>query len=736
MAGNDPGDLQARKQALLEELQKIEAMERQQKEEAEREAAEAKRKADLEKPIKILIEGLSGDSIIIHNQFREDLLEILKATPGRAFRGNLYGQWQSYGKNLIPIGEFGAFIAKVEALPKVTIAWQKDLKKEIHWYLNAAPWEVVVHPSRQHFLATVGPRENAYRILSHIPGADWDHSSHSWKIPATEGWRIFKALNGVEGVVYSDDAKEIIFEQVRKRTELDQLAKKEDSDLIKSLNGHELRAFQRVGIEFAYTTGGRILLADGTGLGKTWQALGFAELHRKQKPDYLTLCIVKAANMPNWVREIDRLTGLEPLVLKGGKPEFFSIQKVLKREINYVLISQDTLGSYQKGEDTIIRDEAGNEVARKDGETIYPWAGVFKAAKPDFIIIDEAHQIKNPDTHRSRAARQLAQASDHMFAMTASPILNRTEELWPILYMVDPQLFKVHDQFLSTYTYGGKRPRNVEQLHELLRPMFLRRRKADVQKDLPPINRIVRYHDLTDEARASYDEVLAGIWRELAEFDPFGIGGTEMNIMSMLAQITRLKQVCAADKVEYTADLATELKDEASDNGRADRKVLIFSHFLGTAHAIAQRLGSGAVCTVKLNAAGDDFVSMSVDQRDALFEAARNDPDVDFIVTTEAAKEGHNMEFCDWTIFNDPFWTPAAHDQCEGRAYGRLSDPHSIDSFYIVADVQIERWIMELLEQKLQIIQEAVEGVEATRDISGSLGMELIKRMKEEMWSR
>ena len=84
-------------------------------------------------------------------------------------------------------------------------------------------------------------------------------------------------------------------------------------------------------------------------------------------------------------------------------------------------------------------------------------------------------------------------------------------------------------------------------------------------------------------------------------------------------------------------------------------------------------------------------------------------------------------------IFNDQFWTPAAHDQCEGRAYGRLSDPHTIDSFYVIADVDIEKWMQELLDAKLAIIAEAVEGVEATRDLSGSIVMELIKKMKEAM---
>ena len=117
-----------------------------------------------------------------------------------------------------------------------------------------------------------------------------------------------------------------------------------------------------------------------------------------------------------------------------------------------------------------------------------------------------------------------------------------------------------------------------------------------------------------------------------------------------------------------------------------------------------------------------------------LFQETKNNPDIKFIVTTEAAKEGHNLEFCDWVIFNDQFWTPAAHDQCEGRAYGRLANPHTIDVFNIIADVKIEGWMQELLNQKLVIIEEAVEGVESTRELEGFIIQALISKIKGEMY--
>jgi len=703
-------ELRAQTEAIDAEITRLKA-------EAAAEEAKLKAEEEAKKPLNVFVTSLSGGSLILENDFRPDLLTIMTSTPGRAFRG--YAE-NKLGKNLIPISEWGRFLERVKELPNSQVIWLNGVREELDWYLNAPPWEIDVHPSRRHFIARMGPRQSGHYILSHIPGSDWDYDSKSWKLPLSEGWRVPKALEKIEGVVYTDDASELIFEQVRVRSELDIIAKKSNSDIITELQGNELRPFQRVGVEFLLAAGGRVLLADDTGLGKTWQGLGYAELQRKSSPRFQTIVIAKAANLPNWKREIKRLTGLEPLACVGGKPEYFTLQAVVNKRAPYVLISYDTLGAYQQ---IVTDDEPPIE------KLVFPWVAVFKASGPDLLILDEAHQIKSPDTFRSRACRQLS-GVPHIVPMTASPVLNRTVELWPILFMLDPQMFKVHDQFLNTYTWGGRQPRNVKELHELLRPMFLRRKKSDVLKDLPPINRIIRYHDLSEDAKANYERVLQGVYEELSVFDPSGLGGETMNVISVLAQITRLKQVCSADKVEYTADLALDLIDEHENGG----KVLIFSQFKGTALAIANRLGDQAVCTVRRTA--DDFVSLDAVQRDRLFEDARGDPNVRFIVTTEAAKEGHNLEFCDWVIFNDPLWTPAGHSQCEGRAYGRLSDPHPIDSFYIVADVDIEKWIMELLDKKLAIINEAVEQIESTRELGESIGMELIKKIKAEMWRR
>ena len=98
--------------------------------------------------------------------------------------------------------------------------------------------------------------------------------------------------------------------------------------------------------------------------------------------------------------------------------------------------------------------------------------------------------------------------------------------------------------------------------------------------------------------------------------------------------------------------------------------------------------------------------------------------------TWQTAGEGLNLHSAGYVIFNDLFWTPASHEQCEDRAYGRLADPHPIDAYYIVAEATIEEWIQDLLLKKLAIIDSVVEGVQVDR--SESIAKELLRKLKDE----
>ncbi|MEE8113050.1 MAG: SNF2-related protein [Nitrososphaerales archaeon] len=710
---------------------------------------EIKVKAEAEKEIEVKVIQATEGGLLVESLRRVDVLAVWKTTQGSKFKGYGARRWDkglNYGaeletpaRNLIPIKEWPGVIDKLFDLPRLTVTWEDEAKDKYDWLLNAPSWLIdsTTIKGNLAFKITAGPGQTQWtQNFRYIPGADWNHSGDFWEVPASEGWRIWEKLQDVDGVEFTKVAKILIIQQVEQRSRLDKIAKQEDStderifkltrivwNNQKQLSEpfHDwLLPFQRVGIEFGLESGVRYVLGDKTGLGKTAQMIAIAEILRMDKPEMQTLFEVKGANIRNWVREIKNLTGEDPVICENvEKAKHLAYHQILGEKRPYILISHDMLGTY---EDEKVEEGLVSKIIRK-----YPWVELFKMIDLELIGVDEAHKIKSPDAQRTLATHQLV-GIPRVIEATATPILNRVSEWWSLLHMTDPILFPSFQQFKNDYTYDGQTAKDTPRLMEMLRPRFIQRLKKDVQKDLPPINRQTRLVALSDQATKDYKVALAGLYRAIdLYYAPGNKPGDKdyLPITNILVEITRLKQICAADKVDYVAELALELIDQAEPDGG---KVLIFSQFKGPAYRIAQLLGDQAVCTVNSN-----HNSLNAVERDDLFERSKHNERIKFIVTTEAAQEGHNLEFCDFVIFNDQFWTPAAHDQCEGRAYGRLSNPHTIDSFYVIADVDIEVYIQELLDRKLATIEEAVTGVESSRELGGSLANELIKRMRESM---
>jgi len=267
--------------------------------------------------------------------------------------------------------------------------------------------------------------------------------------------------------------------------------------------------------------------------------------------------------------------------------------------------------------------------------------------------------------------------------------------------------------------------KNVAELRELLKPLMIRRLKKDVVAELPAVNRVYRWTELSDKAVRLYNRVLTGIYESLAEWDPAG-AGAEKAVMNMLVQLMRLKQICAVDRIDFVADLAVEINDSIEErNGERDKshKVLVFSQFVPIVHAIARRLGSEAVwMTGELNA----------QQRDTVIQRFKLDPAVRFLVATDkVAGEGLNLYEAHAVVFADLLWTPAGHEQCEGRAYGRLADLHGIDSYWCAATDTVDDDILKILARKMNVINQVVEGIDAER--GSSIVKELLENMKNGM---
>lgn len=666
----------------------------------------------LAKPVEIEVIDFTGAMVSTSSPYRVDLLAVFRSIPGRAYRGDRF--------NSIPVGEWSRFQEAVGKLKNVTLVYRDGVAEKIDRHLNQPVWEISLHQRWLH--AVPGPSAQRWILgRDRFPGADWNTIDELYRIPLSEGWRLLETLKDVPGVVWEEAASAFVIEQAQKRSKLDEVAMMKQSDrfLQFDMNGCKLMPFQSVGVEFVDCAGGRALIGDEMGLGKTWQALAYALFNNLR-----TVVVCPASLKPNWAREIRKLSGQSPRILYGRDPSEYDLLQALTAPTQFSIINYDILRTK-----TTIKKDSGQIVSR------FLWVELINMSKPDLVIVDEGHYIKNVDSNQSQALRALN--TPRIVFLTGTPIVNRPGELWPMLHMIAPESFPAYETFLNQYTYDGKRVKNEKELRAMLRNIMIRRLKKDVIADLPKLRRITEYVELSEKAQKLYDKVLMGLFEKVAEWDAQGREDKKA-VTNMLVQIMRLKQICSIDAIDRTAELATELYDQTDES--SPRKVIIFSQFKAVAYAIYQRLADqGALCFV--DRTPTEFKTVGNEERDKRVQQFQTDPSIKYLVVTEkTTKEGHNITAAGHVVFNDLFWAPTHHDQAIGRAYARLSDMHGVDAYFVIAQQRTEEdsiaeWNWELLGFKQGVIDQTIEGLDAERQES-SIQMAIIEKLREAMWTR
>ncbi len=240
-----------------------------------------------------------------------------------------------------------------------------------------------------------------------------------------------------------------------------------------------LYPYQQEGmLHLAFTE--RALLADEMGLGKTVQAIAACELLRRLRGIERVLVVCPASLKGEWEEQIARFTGLPSRIIAGPRAQ---------RLTQYSEGAFFYLANYEQ----ILID--GDEVQRR--------------LAPDVIVLDEAQRIKNWQSRTAQAVKRLR--SPYAFVLTGTPLENRIDEIYSIVQFLDPSLlgplFRFNREFYQLDERG--RPagyRNLDELHRRLAPVLLRRRKEEVEGQLP--GRLDKHYfvPLEDEQLPRYAE--------------------------------------------------------------------------------------------------------------------------------------------------------------------------------------------------------------------------------------
>lgn len=555
------------------------------------------------------------------------------------------------------------------------------------------PIDVLVQYIQNQHALKVSWRPDLGRTVSptNLDGYRWSHDGRYWTIPALTGHTLlgfFRDKHADLRVSFDKQSAFLIHEQLTREATTAELALAEDGDVPDVLTV-SLKNFQRAALAYLLRGTPRKVLALDTGLGKTAVACAYARIRQAR-----TLWVTKPALCNNLVREIKKLTGQNAIRLLGTSPNPQAIQLLQDKSIQHLVITYDSLSR------SILTDD-------NDSSHTSLWGLALSVSPFDLCVVDEAHNVKNRATGRWKVLSMLRTIPSFLF-LTATPLVNNGLDFFALLNILDDTTFGSEAEFIRAYlSANGRQVLSPKRMQRDLLPYMFRRKKTDVLKDLPA--KIRQHHNITlsKEWKEKYDAVLQGIYVML--------DGTTKEVPDMiLAQINRFRQVVSQAKVEHTTDYARTLEE----NGE---KCLIFTAWKETAVLLGEELHCDVIT-------GD----VPQDVRTQMQDKFNNDPDTKHLVLTlDVGREGLNLTAASAIVFNDFGWNPMIHDQAEGRAWGRLNDPHGCLVYYVSVQNSVDQFMMETLERKQQLIDAGVEGQRTYAEGSVSLQAEFLKYMRE-----
>lgn len=644
----------------------------------------------------------SGKIRVSFSKFDTNAVEILRRVPGRMYSGE---------DNIIDavyLDDVLRSFEPLEAENRLIVNWDDKSKEEWTQWISQPDFRLSLKEKKSEVLIELGPkqiRQRAY-LGSEIQSLQYNIGHQNFTFSVAEAFKfptIVKNQYPNAKVEYSEELNKIIQEQVGKSALLSEVATAKNwPEIPNPFTGinpitnqvWDLKPHQRVAIKFSELLDDKALIAYDMGLGKTAIDIAIIELRGYKK--VLIICPAKAKW--NWRAEIKKFTGQDSRILSGEQPDDLAIDDIISNKYKYYIINYDILS----------RASITEEVDGKE-EYLNKWAMVINLAKFEFFGVDESHRIKNTGSKRSKAVRAINMP--HVTPLSGTFIVNRPGELFPNLQLVARDDFRDEGSFNARFMYSDGTAKNTKQLRELLGRYMIRRTWKDVYgEDLAP-NRIQFTKDLSETARKHYEKILEGIYISLRRPD------YRREVPSILAQLTRCNQICSADNCETSADLAIEALEETG------KKVLIFSQYLESHAAIAEILGKSAII---LN-------GRSADEERDTGEKAFQDPqsEIKFIIS-------NLTEIFTWTeahtvVFNDMWWTAKDHQQAEGRAFGRTNDPHSGNSYYIINEETTDEFRYGLLQRKLALFKEVIDGVANEQEEANSIAMALIEHLRNSL---
>lgn len=458
-----------------------------------------------------------------------------------------------------------------------------------------------------------------------------------------------------------------------------------------------LREYQREGynwLSFLREYGLAGILADDMGLGKTIQALVLLLSHYKHskngKKRPPSLVVAPTSVVYNWLAEAEKFSPKLSTALFLGRERGELLERMKKGAANLPNVIFTTYG-----------------IIRRDYEQL-------KEVQFDYLILDEAQNIKNPDSVGAVASKSLKAL--HRVCLSGTPVENRLKELWSLFDFLMPEFLGSYRDFNDNF----ERPieaglgESGQKLRKIVHPFIMRRLKSQVEQELPPRTDIISQCEMDDEQRALYLDVLDECRQKV--FGEIANRGFNRSQISVLAALLRLRQVCCdprllkdrkeGETAPPSAKLASLLAmiTEITDAGH---KILIFSQFVEMLTLIRTELDK-----IKMDYSYIDGQTPAKERLDRV-NIFNEDPKIPvFLISLKAGGTGLNLTGADYVIHYDPWWNPAVENQATDRAH-RIGQKRHVFNYKLITRGTVEEKILALQQKKKELAELVIGGDES-----------------------
>ncbi|MEM7659563.1 MAG: DEAD/DEAH box helicase, partial [Bacteroidota bacterium] len=314
---------------------------------------------------------------------------------------------------------------------------------------------------------------------------------------------------------------------------------------------------------------------------------------------------------------------------------------------------------------------------------------------------------KNPGSKTTKAIRELV--AQHRLSLTGTPVENTVMDIWSQMAFLNPGLLgseAFFKQFYVTPIEKEQDHKRSAKLKRIIYPFILRRKKQQVEKELPP--RIEKLHFCGMDARqeALYQETRSTYRNYLLEL--VNQGAWKKNKLNILAGLQKLRQIAIHPKMVEAEDYTLKESGKYREVKRMLKhvlerkrsKVLIFSQFVKMLHLLRD----------DLKEEGIEFCYLDGSTRDRQGQVDRFHTDKKvqaFLISLKAGGVGLNLTAADYVFILDPWWNPAVENQAIERSH-RIGQKRTVFFYKFITEGTIEEKILALQRKKSQLSDDLI----------------------------